>query len=59
MMRLIEERDVEDRLILGLPGMGWDHLPTRDVLGLRSGNLTPPFLPQVVQRKLLELTPTW
>ncbi len=57
MTRISEARDVQDALINYLIGIGWTYLPPEDVLQLRGGDESQPFLSEILRAQLIALNP--
>ncbi|MGC8979626.1 type I restriction endonuclease subunit R [Caldisericum sp.] len=56
MRPITEKRDVQDRVIEHLKGIGWEYIPPADLLQKR-GNLKEPFISDILAEKLKELNP--
>jgi type I restriction enzyme R subunit len=56
MRPITEKRDVQDRVIEYLKGIGWEYIPPADLLQKR-GNLKEPFISDILTEKLKELNP--
>ncbi len=56
MRPITEKRDVQDRVIEYLKGIGWEYIPPDDLLRKR-GNLKEPFISDILTEKLKELNP--
>jgi len=57
-MRLItEKRDVQDRVIDYLKKLGWEYIPPTDLHEKRNFNIKEPFIVEILETKLKELSP--